>query len=513
MIKKLVKFWPLLLLLFLTFFLRIIKLEELFYFTYDESIPAFVGRRLFLNWHIPLIGGVTPMGVHLPPYFYWFLAVILKIGRFNPIEWGYAGAALAVLTTFILFRLGLLIGNKKLAITASILWTFSYLANVYDRHFWALWWGPLVSIIVLYSLIKIASGKKNFVYLLALGLIIGITTDPSNLVFILLATIIYFLYKIKFAKQELIAILLIIFSLSPLVIFDLRHNFANSKPFLRYWQEKTTWENRLPTSPIQNSLIFPKTFSRLIYTTGDNEISKQYSYCPDFVKEKYNKVSSRFILASLVIILIFILSTFIIKTTNSGWRIMSILIILYFFGIQIYGTVNKSDIFEHYVTGLFAIFLLLFAKFLSKLPKPIWLISLALFMIFNLAKLVMAKNELGLKHKREAIEFTMQQVGDRQFSLDSLSTCWKYSGYRYLFTVFGREPVKSYVDPNFAYLYGNTHVADKHPPTVVVFVSHDFSLETEEFYKRYAYLKSHEVKSAVFGRIEVIIIDNSTGWF
>ena len=107
----------------------------------------------------------------------------------------------------------------------------------------------------------------------------------------------------------------------------------------------------------------------------------------------------------------------------------------------------------------------------------------------------------------------MQQIGDKPFSLDSLSTCWKYSGYRYLFAIFGREPVKSYVDPNLAYLYGTTPVAEKHPPTVVTFVINDFVPETEQFYKRYALLKSHEIKSSIFGVIEVIIMDNSSGWF
>ena len=84
---------------------------------------------------------------------------------------------------------------------------------------------------------------------------------------------------------------------------------------------------------------------------------------------------------------------------------------------------------------------------------------------------------------------------------------------RYLFAVFGQEPVKSYVDPNFAYLYGTTPVAEKHPQTVVTFVIHDFVPETQSFYRRYALLKSHEVKSALFGNIEVIILDNSSSWF
>ena len=138
---------------------------------------------------------------------------------------------------------------------------------------------------------------------------------------------------------------------------------------------------------------------------------------------------------------------------------------------------------------------------------------MAIFVAANLYKLSLTRNSQGLTAKRHAIEYTMEQVGDRPFSLDSLSTCWKLNGYRYLFAVFGREPVKSYVDPNFSYLYGTTSVAEKHPQTVVAFVIHDFVPETEEFYQRYALLKSHEIESKPFGVLEVIIMDNSTDWF
>ena len=199
--------------------------------------------------------------------------------------------------------------------------------------------------------------------------------------------------------------------------------------------------------------------------------------------------------------------------SKSGWKLISLLIILYFLGIQLYGTILRADIFEHYITGIFPVLLIILGKLISVLPRPIWLVILTIFISTNLFKLLQAENNLGLTNKREAIEFTMQQIGDRPFSLDSLSTCWKLSGYRYLFIPFGREPAKSYVDPNLSYLYGTTQVSQQHPETVVAFVAHDFVPETEDFYKRYAILKSHEVKNAIFGNLEVIIMDNTGDWF
>ena len=105
-IKKIIKFWPLLLLLLLTILLRIYKLEELFYFSYDEEIPAFIGRKLILWGDLFTLGGVTPFGLHLGPYFYLFLTVLLYIGKLNPLIWGWASAAIAILTTLLMYWVG-----------------------------------------------------------------------------------------------------------------------------------------------------------------------------------------------------------------------------------------------------------------------------------------------------------------------------------------------------------------------------------------------------------------------
>lgn len=512
MIKRLYKFWPILFLLVATLVTRLVSLEELFYFTYDESIPAFVGRRLWLWGHVPLIGGVTPFGFHLAPYFYWFLAILLKIADFNPIVWGYTGALISVVTALLVYIVGNRFFNKTTGLVASIIWTFSFLANVYDRHLWALYWGPLVSLITIFSLYKIIKGNLKYIFLLAPTLAFSIHADPSNFVFIVLAVSVWIIYKLPIKKETILAASFVVLSFLPLVAFDIKHDFANTKPFLTYWQQGKNSPSLDINKFANNTLIFPRAASRLIYTFGDNEIAKQYSYCREYVQEKFAAVPWYASVIASFAIAVFVLANA-KRKKEPGKFLIALLMTLYFVGIQIYGTVFRSDIFEHYITGLFAVFALIFAHYLAKLPKPFWIALLTIFIAANIYKLSQANNSMGLSAKRQAIEYTMEKVGEREFSLDSLSTCWKLNGYRYLFTVFGREPVKSYVDPNFAYLYGTTPVVEKHPQTVVSFVIHDFQPETGTFFRRYSLLKSHEVESTTFGNIEVVILDNSSGWF
>lgn len=510
--SKIIRLWPVFLLILLTVLLRLVNLEQLFYFTYDEAVPAFVGRRIILWHHIPLIGGVTPFGFHLGPYFYWFYALLLFIGKLNPIIWGWAAAVLASLTTFLIYIAGREFANKKVAFAAAAFWTFSYLANVYDRHLWALYWGPLTALLTVLSLNKIISGQKKYIYILSAVLAISIHADPSNLVFVLVAALTFFIFKLPYKKAIFLFIAFLIITVTPLLIFDLRHNFANSAPIVSFIQKG----NNNPSFNFEkfsgNSLLFPRTFSRLIYTFGDSEISKQYSYCKYYVGEKFSKIPQFVLILSSISLISFVYWAS-AKNKKAGWKIIALTIAVYYWGIQIYGTLFQADIFEHYLTGLLPLFLLALAKFISSFPKKIWILTIAVFAILNLYKLFITQNSMGLTLKKSAIVYTMSQVGDKPFSLDSLSTCWKYNGYRYLFTVFGREPVKSYVDPNFAYLYGDTPVWEKHPKDVAAFVVHDYQPETAEFYKRYNQLKARQTKNAFFGNIEVIILDNSSGWF
>lgn len=513
MYQKIIKFWPLLLLLSLTFLLRIYHLEKLFYFTYDEEIPAFVGRRLILWQHIPLIGGVTPFNFHLGPYFYWFYAFLLYFSKLNPIIWGYASAGLSTVIILLVFLVSKSLSGKKLAITAAIFWTFSYLAIIYDRHLWALYWGAIISLVAIYSLYKIIKGFDKYVYLLGITIALGIHADLSNLIFIALSLIVWVIYKIPLKKSTFIALLFIPLFTLPLVAFDIRHDFANTKPVNNFLQKsKSTNKPGFQVQKFEaNALLFPRALSRLTYTFGDNQVAKQYSYCREFVEEKYAQIPPHILFTSSLLLLFFTISFLISK--NPIKKIISLTVILYFLGIQFYGTFFQGDIFEHYITGVLPLLIIIFAYFVSLLPKKLWLLIIAIFIFANLFKLVDAKNYHGLFYKKQAVMYSISETSPNEFSLESLSTCWRYSGYRYLFALYGKEPVKSYEDPNLAYLYGTTPVSQKHPSTVVTFVTHDFKEETDDFYKKYSLYKSHETKNALFGNIEVIIMDNSKKWF
>lgn len=493
-------------------FLRLIKLKQLFHFTYDEEIIAFVGKRMFVNGHIPLIGGVTPMHVHVAPYFYWISGIFLSFSKLNPLGWGVIAAIVSGITMFMLYLVGKTIFNQKAALIAVFFYSFSFYQNVFDRHYWGLMWDGLISLIVLYSLFQLLKNREKYIYLLAISLSFGFHTDSSILVLFLLTGSIWLIYKpIIRRKIVIFAIIIFLISFIPLLVFDIKHNFSNSKGIFQFIAEiKQGKKGIIPRDPIAVLTYLPQTLLRNFYVFGDTDLAKQYSYCPQYALGKLTQVPFLFVLLFFFSIGFFYYYQNQSPSTKINGKIILILFISVYLGISIYGIFFKGDLFDHYLATLFPIYYLVLAVVLVNILKKgrIWLILLLIiFASVNLNLMLNAKHSFGFSEKEKSVKWAIDTVGNEHFSLDVIGNCFRYNGYRYLFYLFGKEPVKSYVDANFTHLYDQLP-AEKHPKLLVVFTNPDFK-ETAEYFEEYQKYQNKLIKKAQFGRIEVLIIDNS----
>lgn len=496
------------------FFLRIWKLSELFHFTYDEEIIAFVGKRMFVNHHIPLIGGVTPMHVHLAPYFYWLSGIWLFISRLNPVGWGVLAALIAVSTAYLLFRITVEIFGKKIATLSIILYIFSTYQIIFDRHYWGLLINGFLSLLTCYLLYKLTKKDWKFSYVLSVVLALGFHTDPSTIVLIILSFLIIILFKIRIPIRIFtVSTVIFLISFLPLLIFDLRHDFVNSKGIFKYIEEiKSGKKGNVERSISEIFFFVPQTLSRNIYIFGDVDLAKQYSYCSVYSQ---GRLSGQPFLSILGIfgILAFVLFR-ITKEKNQSKRtgliIINSLFISVYVGIIIYGFILKGDLFDHYLSTIFPLFYIVVAYFMiSVFSKRKWIlgITIGLFVLMNLQKTSLLTHAYGFREKIETVDWIIKETKNQPFSLDVLGNCFKYNGYRYLFYLRGKEPAKSYVDANFTHLYDKLP-ADTHPKILAVITNPDFN-ESDEFLEEYNRLQSKVLKRAKFGKIEAILIDNS----
>lgn len=467
----------------LGFFLRIINLPEWFYFTHDEETIAWRVMPLLRDANPFLLGGVTPFHVHLGPWFYYLSALILKFSHLDPLGWGIAAAVFSLLTMGLMFYVAKLLFNHRVGMIALLLYATSFLMIAFERHWWPLYFGPLLSLIVLICLYQLIKGKSIFVISLGLVLAFGFHTDPSNWGLLLLTAVTWIKFKPKIIKKHLnIAILIFLISFLPLIIFDIKHQGVNLAGVKQYFSETQPHQSWSLSRFWEVLLYLPRGLSRLIYAST-SDLTSIYTYCrqlPDHT------------MAIIVTVIFLGLFTFIAWTRRhqpAYWLLGSYFFLL-LIGLNLYGNFFNSDLFDHYLSTLFPVFFLILAWFINRFWP-----SIVVFVAINLYLFSRTTTQDSFLLKRQAAAWTIEQVSDEPFALDSLSSCFRYNGTRYLFTLAGKEPAKSFVDSNFSWLY-HTLPATSYVPNKVIFVHADYT----------GSLPNNIIASQTFGSWKVLII-------
>ena len=523
--KKIVRqkyFYLLLIVLLSAVSLRLWRLPDLFHFTYDEEIIAFVGKRIFINHHIPLIGGVTPMHVHLAPYFYWFSALWLGLSNLQPIGWGVVAAGISVCTLIALFTTGQKLFNRRIGILATIFYTFSFSQNVFDRHYWGLSFNGLFGLLTILSLHELLRGKWKYSILLAVVFFAAFHSDPSTLILYLLVFTVMVItriwpqtFSVAKAQQRLIvkaglmASAVFLVSLIPLVVFDLRHNFSNSKGILLYLEEiQSGKQGNLPARPLATMFFLPQVLSRALFPFGNNNLATLYSYCPQYAVGKLTAVPVPVVIVVTILIGIALYQGGLLKAKRPSYLLLLVLFGITLFGIITYGIVFRGDLFDHYIVTLLPPFYLLIATLIDRYWRQRFLIFglLLFFVSANLLPLYFAKHRFGYSDKIQAVQWIVNESGKTDFSLDAIGDCFRYNGYRYLFFLAGKEPVKSYVDANFTHLY-DYPPAEQYPPLLFVIVNSDPS-DSATFQNEYQKYRTSASQRILIGNIEILKIDN-----
>lgn len=114
--------------------LRIYDGPELFFWNIDEDIVALTVKRMLVDLHVQLIGFPIPGGIYLGPIYYYLISVPYFLFNLDPHKLYLVSALFGALTTFLTYKTGLLLFEKKfIALTASCIYAFSYFSTIYGR--------------------------------------------------------------------------------------------------------------------------------------------------------------------------------------------------------------------------------------------------------------------------------------------------------------------------------------------------------------------------------------------
>lgn len=513
---KIVNFFKqyfLFIILICAFLLRTYKGPELFFWNVDEDIVGLTVRRIFFDHKPQLIGFPVPGGIYLGPLYYYLVSIPYLMSAFDPLKFYIFSALLGTVTTFLIYKVGLVLFEKKfIAIVASFIFATSYLANVNSRFLNGLSIAPILALLTYFFLAKIIKQKvAKKILLFSIVLLIAVQNEGSSFSLVALTIVVFLIYKIRVPvlKFVQVCILFVVFHI-PLFIFDLRHNFYTSKSLASFFTKGTHLN---PSSFSLSSFldvfeIFPATVSKLLYPSGTLQTSAQILPCPDLIVNKTASLSPLAFLSAAIILGIYFFVLFFKKRTI-GENIIAIHFLVIVLGVLAFNLLFGGYLFEWILVIFLPGFCLICAYVLNLIYEkyrfltPVFLLVFLLFTYTNIKSIFTSSDDFGLLKKTQVVKYAISQVENSDFHLESLGSCYQ-TGYLYLFWQLGHFPTTSFADDMFS---GTFYARNYSKPEKTIVIASPSKNESKDYYVLYDKYKNLATTSQKFGGVEVLVID------
>lgn len=455
-------------------FLRFWKVPELFYFGIDEEYQSLLALSIIKDFHIIWIGlSAANTGFYIGPGLVYLHSFLLWLTKGDPIILAYTAPLIGIATIIVLFFVVKNLFNKKVAILTAIIYSLSSFIISYDRRFWNSTLVPLTVILLYYSLVKL---KKNPGWIIFIAFLIGLSFHVHASLFIFIPIVLITIFrniamkKVKIGRwYYVISVVVFLIVYSPLIVFDLVHNFDNLKTPLRMLRGSGVAGTGLPI--VTNIITFKITLTRYWLNLNLPELS-----------------SIIFFAVSILILIWFFL-----KRKNYQERILSIIIGFYLFMFIFY----PGKVLDYYYLGFLPFFAIVGGRFFEKINSYLLLVFIGIVVIANSVVILNQPIDQGLAVKKELVVKTMSVVNNHSFSLDTNQKYLYFGGWRYLFEVYGKKPSKSQADEMFGWIYPKEISQEK--PELKVIIS-DTEISIKE--KPITVIKSGIYQAYVFENIE-----------
>ncbi len=430
------KFWPLLILFALAIFLRFYHFSEFVTFLGDQGRDAIIVKRIITGEHFPAIGPPTSIGqVYSGPFYYYFIAPWLLLSNFNPIGLAICVAFFSSLYLLINYFIIKELFDKRIALISTTLLSFSATLIDFSRFSWNPNLLPLFTLLTVYFVIKSLQTNKWYYFVFSgafLSFIIQLHYLALFLfppIFILLMTDLVKKIKqtnnlpvggqgeaIKQFNKYLLMFFTFIFFISPLIIFDLRHNFLNSRLFLALFQSSRT-------SLLTKIDSFFDSFYYLNLYSFNINLSKFFVYL---------------LLISLFIIL------FTLTKKRSNFKTFLFIFFLTILGMSFYSGPKHP----HYFGILYPLYYVIVSYFIA-FSKSTWEKYLMVFFMIGFIFLNFQKyyffynppnNQITLA--KNVAQQIVNNIKKKKFTVTALPEKYSDSTYRYFLELWGKRAVE-----------------------------------------------------------------------
>lgn len=462
----------LILILIIATILRFYNFRAGMMFQDDQARDALVVADIFLKFDPVFIGPVTSIGnMYLGPFYYYLMLPALFLTYPDPIGPALLIGLLSVLTIFLTYQLGKFWLDKKSALTASLLMTFSMILIQYARFSWNPNPAPLVMVILLWAIWAAYQRNRTRVWWL-IGFCLAILTQ-LHYVYLLAVGVAGFWWLAKacdrqkpdskkFWRDSLIMFAIILLSFAPQFLFDATHDWLNLRALKNLFIKEQAFATPTLTSlAIESSSSVPITqdaslnfFQILNLRTSQIFGEAIFGLTPE---NSFLSLTPNVWLAIAGFLIFAVTIYFIVRFYSQKEKAFAPRLLLSFLGIPLIGvSLYQHSVYIHYLLFLMPIIFYLLAFLLQKLAEyKLWgKIATGLIILFiillNLqnARQALIWHDQGLSadQTKYISEVILDHVAeDETYGLVMVNPNGSNLGttYRYFLSTLGRPPTAS----------------------------------------------------------------------
>lgn len=425
--------------------LKLINFWDYQIFSYDQARDA---QRMaeIIGGHIKIVGPETDIrGLFNGPLFYYLLAPVYLISKFNPNVVGLFMVLVNLSGVFILYYLCVvLFKNRNIGLISAFFWAISYEQANFARYISNASFMPICALLFFLGLaMYFVKQNKWGIYISVIGLGTAIHFNVYLAYLVILYPILYLVYKPKIFKKEiLLGLLGFTFILSPFVLAELKWNFMATKALLTYFFNHSKEGG---SSFLTNLNSYPARITGALY----------YGFF------SFNRLLSIFLLGGAI--------AYLIKVFK--YRKSLLFLLIWFFStLPLFFFKSGVLTTEVINTSIFGAITIIFACVVYELLKTkVWILGILIFVIVVISNLslfisygfkpynIFALQTLLLKDEKMAIDYTYK-TSNGKFSVCALTnpltinTLWSF-----LYKYYGEDKFK-YL-PNWSGKKQDIHVS------------------------------------------------------
>lgn len=400
--------------LLLATFFRFYKLQSFQYWSTDDEIFSAVVTRMIFENKVTLVSPNATLGVSLGSFFHILSIIPYKIARLDASLILAFGSLLGVVTTFLIYQTGKLLGGKLVGIFTSFLYGVSFLISFTDRRWWPLTPDAFLATLGIFSIIKLFKGELRYALTLAVSASFAWHSDPTLLVVSVAALLSFVLFRLPILKRAyILAAIYLVISLLPFVFFEIRHPGSVSHPIVHFvtGSHKLAQSDRL-ASVVKNDFV--GNFSRALFLSPTSDLENYLLYCVTCKDPPYGQ------LIRVVTIMLIVLPIFLLKK-NPSLKPVYVYLASFVLGSTIFSTVFGTAIYLHFYVVVWPAFLLLAGVSLAFLWQKGFRLAVTALLtavfLSNFNVILESQMRYPLKDKLAAANFGVQQVKNSPFSL------------------------------------------------------------------------------------------------